>query len=61
MASEDMDYPDESVKIFFRKADQYGFLSIIEPPVERNWKYPYESRIKGLPCDSTWPYFDFTH
>lgn len=58
---EDMEYVEEKVKYDFRPSDQFGYLSIVEEPTNRNWKYQYESKDEKLPSDTTWPFFDFTH
>ena len=47
------------MKYSFRPADQFSYLSIVEDPCNRNWKYAYESKDCQLPSDTTWPFFDF--
>ena len=49
------------MKYFFRPADQFSYLSIVEEPTNRNWKYQYESKDSMLPTDTTWPFYDFVH
>ena len=58
-ASEDIGYQEFTLVEEFRESDQHGYLSLINAPKERNWKYQYESRYNTLPKDSTWPYFDY--
>ena len=36
---EDMEYVEEKVRYDFRPSDQFGYLSIVEEPINRNWKY----------------------
>ena len=58
---EEEEYVEEKVKYDFRPSDQFGFLSIVEEPKDRNWKYMYESKDCALPSDTTWPFFDYVH